>query len=155
MTGFDPRWTDPMESVIGVTREILEGWGIAGADFTAISSEYDRGAQLCYRGGHDTEGHFGADQFCMGLRAAFSHAVFAVRHVIGREDLSLSPRAATRWSLHGKRDGWGSFGRPSGAEVYVKGITYAEFGLSGLRREFTLIDEVAIWKQNLLRTGEV
>ena len=62
-------------------------------------------------------------------------------------------RAAFRWSLHGKHDGWGSFGAPSGAEVYVMGISHAEFGPWGLRRDYTLIDETAIWKQILLQTG--
>jgi hypothetical protein len=40
--------------------------------------------------------------------------------------------------------------------VYVLGITHAEFGPWGLRREYTLFyDETAIWKQILLQTGEV
>ena len=52
----------------------------------------------------------------------------------------------------------GAFGEPTGAEVYVFGITHAEYGelVSGapkLRREWTLYDETAIWKQILLQTG--
>jgi hypothetical protein len=90
----------------------------------------------------------------MALRAAFPSAAFRVEHRIGREDPRMPPRAAIRWSLHGRHDGWGAFGRPSGAEVYVMGMTHAEFGLWGLRREWTLIDETAIWKQILLHTGE-
>jgi hypothetical protein len=34
------------------------------------------------------------------------------------------------------------------------GLTHAEWGPWGLRREFTLFDELAIWKQILLHTGE-
>lgn len=128
---------------------------IAAADFTVIPSEYDRAAALHYPGGLDTEGHDGADQFWMGLRAAFPDAAFSVDHVIGRDDPLMPPRAAVRWSLNGKHSGWGSFGRPSGAEVYIMGLTHAEFGPAGLRREFTLVDETAIWKQILLQTGEV
>jgi hypothetical protein len=33
----------------------------------------------------------------------------------------------------------------------VLGITHAEFGPWGLRREYTLYDETAIWKQILLQ----
>lgn len=128
---------------------------IAGADFTAIPSEYDRGAALHYPGGHDTEGHAGADQFWMSLRAAFPDATFTVHHQIGREDAMMPPRASVRWSLDGKHTGWGVFGRPTGAQVHVMGLTHAEFGPRGLRREFTLIDETAIWKQILLQTGDV
>jgi len=35
------------------------------------------------------------------------------------------------------------------------GITQAEFGPRGLRREWTLIDETAVIKQILLGTGHV
>ncbi len=71
--------------------------------------------------------------------------------------------AAVRWSLHGKHAGWGRFGKPTGAEIYVMGISHAEFGpFAGngtrgdptIRREYTLIDETAIWKQILLKTGQ-
>ena len=62
-------------------------------------------------------------------------------------------RAAVRWSLWGKHDGWGAFGAPSHAPVYVMGITHAEFGPWGLRREYTLYDETAIWKQIVMHTG--
>jgi hypothetical protein len=63
----------------------------------------------------------------------------------------MSPRAAVRWSLWGRHTGWGAFGAPTGAMVYVLGITHAEFGPWGLRREYTLFDETAVWKQILLR----
>jgi hypothetical protein len=33
------------------------------------------------------------------------------------------------------------------------GMTHAEFGPWGLRREYTLYDEVALWKQIILQTG--
>jgi hypothetical protein len=96
----------------------------------------------------------------MGLRAAFPSATFTVHHVIGREDPTLPPRAALRWSLHGRHDGWGVFGRPTGAEVYVLGLSHAEFGTLGaapprLRREWVVFDETAIWKQILLHTGDL
>ena len=65
----------------------------------------------------------------------------------------MPPRAAVRWSLHGKHSGWGRFGKPTGAEVYIMGISHAEFGPRGLRREWTLYDETAIWMQILAHQG--
>ncbi len=59
------------------------------------------------------------------------------------------------WSLAGTPSASGFFGAPTGAGVHVMGITHAEWGEWGLRREFTLIDEVAIWKQILLHLGEI
>jgi hypothetical protein len=69
------------------------------------------------------------------------------------EEPNMPPRAALRWSLTGKHDGWGTFGAPTGAEVYVMGISHAEFGPRGLRREWTLYDETAIWMQILAHQG--
>ena len=89
----------------------------------------------------------------MRLRSSFPSATFAVHHVIGRDDPGQPFRAAVRWSLDGKHDGFGLFGAPTGAPVHVMGITHAEFGPWGLRREFTLFDEISIWKQILLHTG--
>lgn len=126
---------------------------IMGADMAAIPVEYDRAAQLELPGGVTAHGHGDADQFWMGLRAALPNAKFEIHHVIGRDDPEFSPRAAVRWSLTGKHDGWGAFGRPTGVDLHVMAISHAEFGPWGLRREYVLYDETAIWKQILLKTG--
>jgi hypothetical protein len=99
--------------------------------------------------------HGDADRFWMSLRSAFPDAKLSIDHVIGREDPMMSPRSAVRWSLHGKHSGWGAWGAPTGAEVYILGICHAEWGPWGLRRDYVHIDETAIWKQILLHTGEL
>ena len=131
---------------------------IMGADMAAIPAEYDRAVQVEYPGGVTGHGTGAADTMWMGLRAAFPSAKFEIQQQIGRDDPMMPPRAALLWSLTGKHDGWGSFGRPTGAEVHVMGACHAEFGaLVGgrptLRREYVLFDETAIWKQILLQTG--
>lgn len=126
---------------------------IMSAEMSAIPAEYDRACTLEYAGGLSDSGHAAADRFWMGLRAALPSAEFKIHHVIGREDPMMPPRAAVRWSLHGKHEGWGSFGVPTQADVYVLGISHAEFGPWGLRREYCLFDETAIWKQMILQTG--
>ncbi|TMV09040.1 ester cyclase [Ruegeria sediminis] len=128
---------------------------IMGADMAVIESEYDRCVQSEYPGGVSGVSWSPVDRFWMGLRASVPDAKFSIYHQIGREDRMMPPRAAVRWSLHGKHDGWGAFGTPTGAEVYVLGISHAEFGPWGLRREYTLFDETSIWKQILLETGDL
>lgn len=123
------------------------------ADFAAIPRSYDRAAQLEYPGGVTGHGWGDADTFWLGLRASFPSARLEIHHVVGRDDPGFSPRAALRWSLTGTHDGWGAFGAPSGARVHVMGICHAEFGPWGLRREYVLYDETAIWKQIALKTG--
>ena len=115
---------------------------------------YDRAAQSEHAGARHLIGAEAIAQNWLALRAAFPSATFTIHHQIGREDPLMPPRAALRWSLHGTHDGWGAFGRPTGAPVHVMGMAHAEFGPWGLRRECALWDEVAIWTQILLHTGE-
>lgn len=126
---------------------------IMGADIAAIHKDYDRACQLEHPGGVTAHGRGAADHFWMGLRASFPSATFRVEHVIGREDPQMAPRAAVRWSLTGKHDGWGAFGAPTGSDVHVMGISHAEYGPRGLRREYVLFDETAIWLQILRGKG--
>ncbi|THH39228.1 nuclear transport factor 2 family protein [Aliishimia ponticola] len=128
---------------------------VMGADMAAIPGEYDRAVQSEYPGGETGHGWGPVDRFWMGLRAAMPDAAFTIHHQIGRDDPLMPPRAALRWSLHGTHSGWGMFGAPTGAEIYVLGICHAEFGSLGvaaprIRREYCLFDETAVWKQILL-----
>jgi hypothetical protein len=126
---------------------------IMNDDASVYRSEYDRGCHLEYPGGVCGHSYVDAEEFWRGLRSSMPSAVFTVEHQIGREDSHLSPRAAVRWNLKGKHDGWGVFGEPTGADLYVMGVSHAEFGPWGLRREYTLFDETAIWKQIIIKTG--
>ena len=126
---------------------------IMAADLSVISTEYDRAVTGYYPGGKELVSTDVVDEFWIGLRSSFPSANFEIHHQIGREDPLMPPRVALRWSLTGKHDGWGAFGQPSGAEVHVMGISHAEFGPWGLRREYTLFDETAIWKQIALKKG--
>ena len=126
---------------------------MAGDELSAVSQNYDRACRTEFPGARGGWSWPYAEQMWMGLRAAFPSATFTIDHRIGREDPMRPPRAALRWSLLGKHAGRGMFGEPTGAEVYVMGFTHAEFGPWGLRREYTVYDEISIWKQILLATG--
>lgn len=122
--------------------------GLASGD--AISAGYDRAAHLEIPGAMSTHGWAGARAFWSSLRECFPDATFTIHHQIGRNDPGLGERGALRWSLHGTHDGGTRYGAPTGAEVYVMGLSHAEFGPWGLRREWILFDDTAIWKQILL-----
>jgi SnoaL-like domain len=130
-----------------ILRRIMVG------DLATITRDYDRACHLQHPGGVTGHGWAAADQFWLGLKAAFPSAAFEIHHMIGRDDAGFSPRAALRWSLTGTHDSWGAFGAPSGASVHIMGISHAEFGPWGLRREFVLLDEVSIWKQIVAKSG--
>jgi predicted ester cyclase len=143
-SGNDDEWGARYADIL---KRIME------ADLAIIPTAYDRACHLEYPGGVTAHGHDAADRFWIGLRASFPSAKFSIEHQIGRVDPTMPPRAAIRWTLSGKHDGWGVFGPPTGAEVYVLGISHAEFGPWGLRREYVLLDETAIWKQIILKSG--
>jgi len=131
---------------------------IMNADFNHIRESYDRACIGEYAGGQMLVSAEECTKFWIGLRSSFPSATFKIHHQIGMDGDMLSPRAALRWSLDGTHDGWGSFGRPTGAKVHVMGMCHAEFGPFGpdgvgLRREFALYDEIAIWKQILMQAG--
>ncbi|MBV0914014.1 nuclear transport factor 2 family protein [Anianabacter salinae] len=123
---------------------------IMGGDFAHVLTGHDRAAIGEYPGAVTAIGREAMADFWIALRSAFPSARFTIHHRIGMDADMLSPRAAIRWSLDGTHDGWGAFGRPTGAPVHIMGMSHAEFGPWGLRREFTLYDEIAIWKQILL-----
>ena len=126
---------------------------IMAANLNIIPKQYDRAVTGYYPGGKELISTDGVDTFWVGLRSSFPSANFEIHHQIGRNDPEMPPRAALRWSLTGKHDGWGAFGQPTGADVHVMGISHAEFGPWGLRREYTLFDETVIWKQIALKKG--
>ena len=143
-TGNDNEWGAKYAEIL--TR-------VMDADFTHLHEVCDRAIIGEYAGAQTTLDPKGSVAFWLGLRSSFPSATFKIHHQIGMDGGMLSPRASLRWSLDGTHDGWGSFGRPTGARVHVMGMCHAEFGPWGMRREFALYDEIAIWKQILLGTG--
>ena len=147
--GNDNRWGQQLADILK---------RISSGDHQVFSSDYDRAAHLEYPGFRTQHGAEAAHAFWASITGSLSPLKFEVHHQIGREDPTLPARAAVRWSITGTHSQAGVFGKPTGAEVYIMGITHAEFGSFGaapvtLRREYTLFDETAIWKQILLHTG--
>ncbi|EPX82973.1 ester cyclase [Salipiger mucosus] len=118
-----------------------------------IERHYDPAAELFLPGGDTGCGPGEAQAFWIGLRAAFPSAEFRVEHLLGAEEALGPPRATMRWRLTGRHDGHGALGRPTGAMVDILGMTQAEFGPDGLRREWTLYDRPGVLAQILGQTG--
>jgi len=123
---------------------------IMSSNFSIIEKNYDRAVQTEYAGGQTGYSYISVENFWKSLRKSFPNSKFSVEHRIGREDKFLPPRAALRWSLMGKHSGEGIFGKPTDKNVFILGISHVEFGPWGIRREYSLYDEVAVWKQILM-----
>lgn len=117
-----------------------------------IRDLYFHGAALHAPGGDVRYGHADIDTFVLGYLASFPDAAFKVETARINREPEQPTRIALRWSLTGTHSGFGHFGEPTGAPVYVMGISH--FNLSGGRitAEYLLADEVAIWKQIFAHT---
>lgn len=114
---------------------------------SAIREFYHQGAQVNAACGTTLNGHGELDRFVISYLASFPDLKFTVDHLIVNRDSGQATRLALRWSIEATHTGWGRFGKPSGAPVYIMGITHAHMVAGNITMEWILIDEVAIWKQ--------
>ena len=123
------------------------------SDCTVIDANYDESVALELPGGFAQSGKSESVKFWMGLLSAIPNTTFSVDHLIGRADAGYPLRVAARWSARGTHDGFGAFGAPSGAPIYIMGISHAEIINGRIHREWVLLDELAIHRQIRLHTG--
>lgn len=127
------------------------GWAaIWGGKHTAVVRDlYFHGAAVHIPGGEVVNGHADIDRFCIGYLASFPDALFRVESTVVNIDPGQPVRISMSWSLSGTHGGWGHFGEPTGAPVYVMGMNHAHLVDGRVRMEWVLTDEVSIWKQIL------
>ena len=114
---------------------------------SAIRQQYFHGAALHAPGGEVLYGHGDIDRFIIGYLASFPDAELHIDSAAVNRDVELPVRIAARWSLTGSHTGFGHFGEPTGAPVYVMGMSHAHITEGQVRMEWLLTDEVSIWKQ--------
>ena len=122
-------------------------WGAKSP--AAIRDYYHQGASIAVAGGEMLSGHEDFDAFVISYLASFPDAEFTVDHLIVNRDPGQPVRLALRWSIEATHTGWGRFGAPSGARVYILGMTHAYMVGGRITMEWICTDEVAIWKQIL------
>lgn len=126
-----------------------EGWrNIWGGKTPAlIRRHYHQGATIHAPNGEMIHGHDDIDQFVVSYLASFPDLEFSVDHLIVNRDEGQPTRLALRWSIEATHKGWGRFGRPTGAPIYIMGMTHAYMVGDRVTIEWLQIDEVSIWKQ--------
>jgi predicted ester cyclase len=140
---------DPIAASVIATLEAI--WN--AADLAAIRRLYAEGAVWQGPGGVERFGHDEIDAVILGYLAAFPGARFTVDHAAGLAEPARPVRLALRWRLAGRHDGRGAFGAPTGAPVLILGITHMELWGDRVVREWTLVDELALWKQIAAHVG--
>ena len=133
----------------------VRGWQAIWGDKepAVIRQLYHDGACVCAPCGDILHGHVDMDRFVLGYLAAFPDMVFTVDNLIVNHAPGLPTRLAMRWHIEATHSGWGCFGAPGGADVYIMGLTHACMVDGRLTMEWILIDEVSVWKQILAHSG--
>ena len=143
---YDPVIEEDAE-LAAVLAQLARIWDVK--DMSAIRDLYFHGATLHAPGGTGRHGWNDIDQWVIGYLASFPEARWRVQSAHVNRDPGLPVRIALRWSLDGAHVGWGHFGDPSGRTVHVMGFTHLELVGGRVRADWTVADEVAIWKQIL------
>ena len=128
-------------------RDLWRG-GLSG-----VRRHYDEGVALERYDGVGGAGIEMATRHWLSLGASMPDAAFSVDHLIGRSDPERPHRVAVRWRAKGRHGGHGAFGAPTGAPLYVLGITHVEFARGRVHREWTLIDTLAVHRQIAAHQG--
>ena len=91
-------------------------------------------------------------EFWNNLKNTFSDIKFSIEHVGYLEEPDKNPKASIRWFLEGihSKDTL-DFGEKSNKNIFIMGINHAEIIDGNVIREWVLFDEVAIWKQILMK----
>ena len=109
------------------------------SDCRAVNANYNEAVALEWPGGFSDSGKTAATELWMGLISSIPDARFSVDHLIGRDDPGHPLRVAVRWSVEGTHDGAGAFGDPSGAPIYILGISHVEVIDGQIMREWMLL----------------
>ncbi|HZZ02692.1 ester cyclase [Paraburkholderia sp.] len=112
-----------------------------------IRDLYFHGAAFHAPGGDVLYGHGDIDTFALGYLASFPDAVLKIETARVNRDPEQPVRVAIRWSLTGTHSGFGHFGEPTGAPVYVMGMSHVNMTGNQVMTEYMVTDEVSIWKQ--------
>jgi len=123
-------------------------------DLSGIRDLYFHGATVHVPGGESVHGHVDIDRFIVGYLASFPDAELTIHSAILNREPEMPVRIATRWALRGTHSGFGHFGPPTGAHVYVMGLSHAYVTGRQVRCEWLLTDEVSIWKQIFAHNGQ-
>lgn len=122
-------------------------------ELSAVRDLYFHGACLEAPGGESFHGHADIDRFYLSYLASFPDAELTVHSGRVNLDEGQAARVALRWSITGTHAGFGRFGTPTGARVFVMGMSHAQVVDGRVRAEWLLTDEVSVWKQILAHAG--
>ena len=114
--------------------------------------DYDRSSNIFWPGNKIGHGREDVMNLWNSLKNILSNIKFSIEHIGYLEEPNKNPKASIRWFLEGKHVNESKeYGKETNSNLFIMGINHAEFGDYGINREWVLFDEVAIWKQILMK----
>jgi len=114
--------------------------------------DYDRSSNIFWPGNKVGHGREDVMSLWNSLKNILSNIKFSIEHIGYLEEPDKNPKASIRWFLEGKHVNESKeYGKETNSNLFIMGINHAEFGHYGINKEWVLFDEVAIWKQILMK----
>ena len=135
-------------SVGAIYSKILKNIFLKDYSFT----DYSRAASIFWPGNKTGHGREDISKFWNSLKNAFNNIDFSIEHVGWLEEKNKNSKVSIRWFLNGLHtNNTNEYEQATNKNIFIMGINHAEIVDGNIIREWVLFDEVAIWKQLLMK----
>ena len=116
--------------------------------------DYNRASSIYWPGNKLGHGKEDVAKLWNSIKDIFTDIKFTIEHVGYLNEPNKNPRASIRWFLEGihSKDSK-TFGKKTNSKLFIMGINHVELNQDKIIREWVLFDEVAIWKQILMKNN--
>lgn len=119
----------------------------SGASLEAMRNVYDFRVGATFPGDVSTYGPDQIQSWFAALLKAFPDLQLSIDHVAEIPYLGDGQDIALRWTATGSHEGAGRYGAPSGAPVFLLGVTQFRIMNNRVREQVTIWDDVALRRQ--------
>ena len=113
---------------------------------------YARAASIFWPGNKIGHGREEISKFWNSIKNALKNINFSIEHVGWLEEEGKNSKVSIRWFLNGLHaNNTNEYEQATNKNIFIMGINHAEIVDGNIIREWVLFDEVAIWKQLLMK----
>ncbi len=115
-------------------------------------NNYARAASIFWPGNKIGHGREDIAKFWNSIKNALKNINFSIEHVGWLEEEGKNSKVSIRWFLNGLHaNNTNEYEQATNKNIFIMGINHAEIIDGNIIREWVLFDEVAIWKQLLMK----
>ena len=115
-------------------------------------TNYARAASIFWPGNKIGHGREEISKFWNSIKKALKNINFSIEHVGWLEEAGKNSKVSIRWFLNGLHaNNTNEYEQATNKNIFIMGINHAEIVDGNIIREWVLFDEVAIWKQLLMK----